>query len=86
MTTERVTVSLPAEVRQEAQRWADENGVPFSSVVSQALITHLRGLAIDEWLRDYQDRNGAFTEDELQSLARDAGVPYIPPSAAAVAA
>jgi CopG-like RHH_1 or ribbon-helix-helix domain, RHH_5 len=51
MATERVTVSLPAEVRQEAQRWADDNGVPCSTVVSQALTTHLRGLAIDELMR-----------------------------------
>jgi protein-disulfide isomerase-like protein with CxxC motif len=37
MSSDRVTVSLPAEVRQAAQRVAQEAGVPFSAVVAEAL-------------------------------------------------
>ncbi len=79
MTTDRVTVSLPAEIREAAQRAADDHGVPFSTIVSQALTSHLRGLAIDEWLQNYQRRQGVFTEAELLQYAHDAGVPYLPP-------
>jgi predicted transcriptional regulator len=78
-TTERVTVSLPADVRQTAQRIADELGSSFSAVVAEALMSWLRGRLVDAWLADYQGERGAFEEEELRALAADAGVPYLPP-------
>lgn len=80
--SERVTVSLPAEVRQTAQQVADGLGTSFSSVVADALTGWLRGRLVDAWLADHQAAHGAFDEDELRRLADDAGVPYLPPGRA----
>lgn len=81
MSTDRVTVSLPAEVRVAAQRVAKETGVPFSAVVTEALESWVRGRLIDAWLVEFQSEQGAFDEAELQAIAAEAGVAYIPPSA-----
>ena len=80
MSTERVTVSLPADVRLAAQRVAQEAGVPFSAVVTEALETWVRGRLIDAWLVDYEAEHGAFDEAELREIAAEAGVAYIPPT------
>lgn len=79
MSSDRVTVSLPAAVRQAAQRVAQETGVPFSAVVADALALWLRGRLIDAWLAEHEATFGAFGEDELQALAAEAGVAYLPP-------
>ncbi|MPZ89659.1 MAG: hypothetical protein GEU81_16685 [Nitriliruptorales bacterium] len=78
MTTARVTITLPAELRQAAQGAADRAGVPFSAVVSDALAAWVRGRLVDAWLAEHQVAHGAFDEDELRALAEDAGVPYVP--------
>lgn len=77
--TERVTVSLPSEVRRTAQQVADETGTSFSAIVVSALEEWLRGRLIDSWLADFQERTGAFDEDELRHLALQTGVTYLPP-------
>lgn len=82
MSTERVTVSLPADVRQAAQRIAEERGTSFSTVVSDALTAWLRGRLVDAWLAEHQAEHGEFDEDELRALAADAGVPYVGPGRA----
>lgn len=82
MSNERVTISLPEEVRQAAQRVAEERGTSFSAVVNDALASWLRGRLIDAWLTEYQAEHGAFDEDELRALAVDAGVPYVGPGRA----
>lgn len=86
MGTQRVTVSLPQEFRRTAQEIADARGVPFSMIVSQALTNLARGHLIDAWVADFEARNGVFTETELQRIAAEHGVPYIPPADAASAA
>jgi post-segregation antitoxin (ccd killing protein) len=78
MTTARVTITLPAELRQAAQDAADNAGVPFSTVVSEALAAWVRGRLVDTWLAEHQAEHGAFDEDELRMLASEAGVPYVP--------
>lgn len=80
MSSDRVTVSLPAEVRQAAQRVAREAGVPFSVVVADALSMWLRGRLVDAWLAEHEATFGAFDEAELQALAAEAGVAYLPPT------
>lgn len=79
MTIERVTVSLPAELRQAAQRAADANGSAFSSVVADALRSWVRGQRIDELLADYEREHGVFTEDELRAMAFEMGLPHVAP-------
>ena len=79
MSSDRVTVSLPTEVRQAAQRIAQESGVPFSTVVAQALAAWLRGRLVDAWLSEHEAQFGAFDEAELRALAEEAGVAYLPP-------
>lgn len=86
MSTERVTVSLPAELRQAVQKVADESGIPFSAAVSGALSAWIRGQLVDAWLADHQAEHGAFEEDELRALAVEAGVPYVPAGRARSAA
>lgn len=78
-TVERVTVSLPPEVRQTTQRIADDLGTSFSAVVAEALMGWVKGRLVDAWLAEHQAAHGAFDEDELRALARNAGVPYLPP-------
>lgn len=85
-STERVTVSLPAEVRRAAQRVAEAAGVPFSAVVNDALASWLRSRLVDAWLAEHQAAHGAFDEDELRSLAAETGVPYLPPTTGRTAA
>jgi len=82
MSTERVTVTLPDEVRRAVQRLATEQGVSFSSIVNQALNAWMRGKLIDAWLAEHQATYGAFDETELRTLAEEAGVPYLPPGRA----
>lgn len=83
MTTSRVTITLPEELRQIIADKADQLGLPFSAVVSTALGAWARGQLIDAWLGEYQAEHGRFSEDELKALAKDAGVPYLPPAATA---
>ncbi len=80
MSTDRVTVSLPAEVRLAAQRVAQESGVSFSAVVGDALDAWLRGRLVDAWVSEHETEFGPFSEDELRVIAAEAGVPYIPAS------
>ncbi|MGQ0845270.1 MAG: hypothetical protein ACT4QF_14175 [Sporichthyaceae bacterium] len=79
MSTERVTVSLPSELRQAAAEVAERRGESFSAVVASALSEWMRAQLVDAWLAEHQDRCGAFDEDELRALAAEAGVPYVPP-------
>jgi predicted transcriptional regulator len=82
MSTERVTVSLPDDLRRAAARIAEERGVPFSAVVAEALTGWMRGRLVDEWLAEHQAEQGAFDEAELRELASSTGVPYLPPGRA----
>jgi predicted transcriptional regulator len=79
MSNERVTVSLPEDIRRSAQRVADETGTSFSAVVAEALTGWMRGRLVDFWLAEHQATHGEFVEDELRALAADAGVPYVGP-------
>lgn len=79
MSSQRVTVSLPEEVRSSAQRIADDLGLSFSAVVSEALTGWLRARLVDAWLAEHQNQHGAFDEAELRALAAEAGVPYLSP-------
>lgn len=79
MSAERVTVSLPEDVRRASQRIADELGMSFSAVVAEALTGWLRARLVDAWLVGHQAEHGVFDENELQALAAEAGVPYLAP-------
>ena len=77
MSTERVTVSLPDDVRQAAHRIAEDRGTSFSAVVTEALTGWLRARLVDAWLAEHQASYGKFDENELRRLAGQAGVPYV---------
>jgi hypothetical protein len=79
MSNERVTVSLPDDLRQAAHRIAEERGTSFSAVVTEALTGWLRARLVDAWLAEHQATYGNFDENELRRLAADAGVPYVGP-------
>jgi predicted transcriptional regulator len=82
MTNERVTVSLPDDVRRAAQHIAEQRGTSFSAVVTEALTGWMRGRLVDAWLAEHQARHGQFEESELRALAAEAGVPYVGPGRA----
>lgn len=65
MSAERVSVSLPEDVRRASQRIADELGLSFSAVVAEA--------------PSIRPNTVPFDENELQALAAEAGVPYLAP-------
>ncbi|MDQ3153181.1 MAG: hypothetical protein M3R63_16185 [Actinomycetota bacterium] len=66
-------------LRRASQRIADVLGLSFSAVVAQALTGWLRARLVDAWLAEHQAEQGTFDEGELQALAAEAGVPYLPP-------
>jgi len=80
MSTDRVTVSLPAGLRQAGPAETDETGTSFSAVVTDALRNHLRGRAIDTWVREFEAEHGELSEAELAAIAADAGVSDVPRS------
>ena len=77
MTIERVTVSLPAELRQAAQKAADATGTAFSSVVADALLDWVRGRKIDELLAEYEAEAGEITEGEMREMAKEMDLPHV---------
>jgi len=79
MSIERVTVSLPDDIRRAAQRIAEERGASFSAVVAEALIGWMRGRLVDAWLAEHRATHGEFDENELRGLATEAGIPYVGP-------
>lgn len=79
MSTERVPVSLPEDVRRASQSIADECGLSLSAVVAEALTGWLRARLVDAWLAGHQAEHGAFDESELRALAGEVGVPYLAP-------
>jgi hypothetical protein len=77
MTIEGVTVSHPAELRHAAQQAADATGTAFSSVVADAALLDLfRGRKIDELLAEYEAEVGEITEQEMQAMAKEMGLPH----------
>ncbi|MGF1662423.1 MAG: hypothetical protein ACFCVG_08110 [Kineosporiaceae bacterium] len=78
-TIERVTVSLPSQVRQQAQRLAETEEMTFSAVVTSALEDWMRGRLLDKWLEDFEAEFGPITEDELKAFAERSGMRYLPP-------
>jgi DNA-binding transcriptional MocR family regulator len=81
MTTSRVTITLPRDLHASAQQAAQSAGLPFSTVVAEALAAWTRGRLVDEWLAEHQTAYGAFDETELRALAEETGVPYVAPRA-----
>jgi hypothetical protein len=79
---ERVTVSLPSQVRQQAQRLAETEEMTFSAVVTSALEDWMRGRLLDKWLEEFEEEFGLITEDELKEFARKSGMRYLPPRSA----
>jgi predicted transcriptional regulator len=79
MTNDRVTISLPSEVRAAAQAVAEETGQPFSALVSDALVAFVRGRMVDAWIAEYESAYGEISEDELIALSAETGIPYVSP-------
>lgn len=86
MTTSRVTITLPQDLHASAQQVAEAAGLPFSTVVAEALAAWTRGRLVDAWLDEHQASYGEFDEDELRALAQETGVPYVSPQASRPAA
>ncbi len=85
-TTERVTITIPVEMKRDAQLIADERHIALSAVVSEALASYLRTQALQEWVAEYEAEFGVITEEELIEYSRKTGVPYSAPQRGANAA
>jgi hypothetical protein len=79
MSTERVTVSWPEDVRRASQSIADECGLSLSAVVAEALTGWLRARLVGAWLAEQQAEHGAFDENERRALVGEVGVPHLAP-------
>jgi hypothetical protein len=79
MAKSQVTVRVPEEIKEFAQRVADESGRPLSAVLSEALGQWVRWRLWDEYLVDWQSKYGTFDEEQLKNVAREHGMPYVPP-------
>lgn len=86
MAKSQVTVRVPEEIKEFAQRVADESGRPLSAVLSEALGQWVRWMAMDEFLREWRAEGGQFDEERLRSVAEQHGMPYVPPVCPACAA
>jgi hypothetical protein len=76
MTIEGVTVSLAAELRHAAQQAADATGTAFSAVIADAALHDLvRGRTIDEFARWVRSRGWRITEQEMQVMSNEMGLP-----------
>ncbi|MGF1647590.1 MAG: YlcI/YnfO family protein [Kineosporiaceae bacterium] len=78
-TMERVTISIPPQLRESAARLAEREGRSFSAFISSAVEDHIRGLLLDEWLAEQAAERGGWDEEELKALAEETGIPYLPP-------
>lgn len=75
MSSERVTVSLPEDVRRAAQRIAADRGVSFSTVVSEALTGWMRARLVDAWLAEHQAAHGRIRRGRAALARRRGGRP-----------
>jgi predicted DNA-binding protein len=78
-TTDRVTISIPSQLRASAAHLAEREGKSFSAFISSAVEDHIRGLLLDEWLAEQAAERGGWDEEELKKLAEETGIPYLPP-------
>lgn len=39
----------------------------------------MRSGSLERWLREYEDRFGSLTEEDLKDIAARNGMPYVPP-------
>jgi len=76
---ERVTVSMPARVRESAARFAEEDGLSFSAFITSAVEDWIRGRLLDQWLEEQAAERGGWDEEEMKRLAAEIGIPYLPP-------
>ncbi|CAN5398445.1 hypothetical protein BH24ACT9_BH24ACT9_11960 [soil metagenome] len=63
MSMEQITVALPRDVWQSAERIADRLDASLSAVVATALVEWVRPRLVDSWLVEYELAHGAFGEE-----------------------
>ena len=65
MTTEKLGVSLEADLGAEVRRSAREGGVSISAWMADAIETKLRGEAFVAFLEEWKNPPGTLTVEEL---------------------
>lgn len=65
----RVSLSLPEGTAEEIRRRVGKR--EFSAFVASAVERELRGLLLDEYLIDYEQRNGPIPDSERQRARAD---------------
>jgi hypothetical protein len=76
---ERVTITMPAPLREAASQMAEGDGVSFSAFVSSAVEDWIRTRLLDDWLDEYAAEQGGWDETRLAAVAAEAGLAYLPP-------
>src|SRR3954452_17185975 len=84
MAVDKPTISMDAELREQADRLARAEGVSFSAFVSSAVSDAVhRRRASKELLAagaDWEGEHGAITEAELRAAANDLGLAHKAPA------
>ncbi len=67
MPVVKLSVSVDAQLAEQARRLAERAGVPLSAVVDAALEREVRLAALREAVEGYEAEAGAITDEERQA-------------------
>ena len=70
---QKLSVSFDSDLADAVRAAAQASGSGLSGWLAEAAAARLRGDAVDQYLTDYQDRHGAFTDAELAAADRKLG-------------
>ena len=73
MSVEKMSISLDGPLGAAIRAAAREAGQPVSTWLAEAAQAKLRSVALRQFLDEWQAENGAFTEEEIESAARELG-------------
>ncbi|HEY8694005.1 MAG TPA: hypothetical protein VIR57_14840 [Chloroflexota bacterium] len=68
MAVEKLSISVPAELAREVRRYSGPNGISAFATkgLQRQLEEEKRRRAMDEYLRDMDDKYGPLSEEEIE--------------------
>lgn len=66
MTVRKMSIAMPADLRDEVRTAADRSGESVSAWISEAAASRLRNEGLGAFLEEWEREHGAFTEEEIQ--------------------
>jgi len=74
MATDKLSISLAPDLADAIRSAAERLNLSTSGWLAEAARKKLRGDALDEFLSEWQEENGAFTQEELDAADEMLGV------------